>query len=352
VISNLDVAIRKSCEQNDSRTDGPFSATCAASPDTTVEISVCIANWNCLEIVRNCLESLLRQPQGAVMEVVVVDNGSTDGAPEMIAAKFPEVVLIRNATNEGFSRANNRAARAARGRYLFFLNNDTIVPVHALAKLLAYATEHPEVGMIGPRLRNPDGSFQISYRRQPSVGALLHRTLLLRWTGICRHAYRAYRRGSYDPNFCGAIDLLMGAAVLMPRVVFNKCGGWDEEFAFGGEDLDLAVRVGRHDAVHFCSTVDVIHYGRVSSRLNAGFSAESVAIGYVRCLRKTGASPAALVTYKALVILDSPLQLLAIFAQWMLRRLTGRTAKAAKSRVALVGLVHFLRHSIPRFWRA
>ena len=93
-------------------------------------------------------------------------------------------VLLRNGTNHGFARANNQAAEKARGRYLFFLNNDTVVPLMGLAKLLEYAEAHPTVGMIGPRLRDSDGAFQISYRRRPTVGALLHRTLLLRWTGL------------------------------------------------------------------------------------------------------------------------------------------------------------------------
>lgn len=329
------------------------SATEVAGHDAhDVEVSVCIPNWNCRELVRSCLESLLHQPQGVALEVVVVDNGSTDGAPEMIAAEFPEVTLIRNAANDGFSRANNMAASNARGRYLFFLNNDTVVPANCLARLLAYAKEHPEAGMFGPRLRNSDGSFQISYRRRPSVAAMLHRTLLLRWTGLCRRAYRNYRRESYDPSYRGEIDLLMGAAVFMPRSVFIQCGGWDEEFAFGCEDLEFAVRVGSRYAVHFCPDVDVIHHGRASSRLNAGFCTENLAIGWIHSLRKTGASRASLLAYKMIVTLDSPIQLFATLAQWTARRLGGRRAKAAKSRIALIGVAHFLRRSLPKFWRA
>src|SRR5438067_5860893 len=88
-----------------------------------IDISVCIVNWNCRELLRGCLESLRRQPAGIRCEIIVVDNGSTDGAADMVEHDFPEALLLRNQANLGFSRANNQAARFARGRYLFFLNN-------------------------------------------------------------------------------------------------------------------------------------------------------------------------------------------------------------------------------------
>ena len=87
-----------------------------------IDVSVCIANWNCRELLRGCLESLHDLPQGVRVETIVVDNGSADGAADMVAREFPEVILVRNTANAGFSRANNQAAQRARGRYLFFLN--------------------------------------------------------------------------------------------------------------------------------------------------------------------------------------------------------------------------------------
>jgi len=332
--------------------DQDLSDPCSALHAQQCDVSVCIANWNCRDVLRDCLASLLRQPQGIRLEVVIVDNASTDGVTEMVAAEFPDVTLVRNTTNEGFARASNRAAEHAGGRYLFFLNNDTVIPPHGLARLIEYADANPDVGMLGPRLCDSDGAFQISYRRRPTVGALLHRTLLLRWTGLFARSYRSYRRGGYDPHHRGPVDLLMGAAVLMPRNVYWNDGQWDEDFAFGGEDLELAARVGERYPVHFVPDVDITHHGRVSSRLNFGFSTESVAIGYVQYLRKTGSGRCSLFVYKVIVTLDAPLQLVAAGLQYVGRRLGGRKAKAAKSLLAARGLAHFIRHSLPRFWRA
>src|SRR5947209_19208525 len=106
--------------------------------DGAIDVTVCIANWNCRELLRACLESLHDQPQGVRLETVVVDNASTDGSADMVARDFPEVVLVRNAENAGFSRASNQAAAVARGRYLFFLNNDTVVSAGALRRLVSY----------------------------------------------------------------------------------------------------------------------------------------------------------------------------------------------------------------------
>src|SRR5262249_32249790 len=133
-----------------------------------IDISVCIANWNCHDYLRACLESLHDFPQGIRVETIVVDNDSADGAADMAAREFPEVVVVRNPENRGFACASNQAADLARGKYLFFLNNDTIVPPGALRRLFEFAEGRPEIGMIGPCLRDAAGILQISFRQRPT----------------------------------------------------------------------------------------------------------------------------------------------------------------------------------------
>ncbi len=323
-----------------------------APPDGPVEVSVCIANWNCRDLLRACLQSLHDQPQGVRLETVVVDNASTDGAADMVAAEFPEVVLVRNPANLGFSRANNQAAAQAHGHFLFFLNNDTVVPPGALRRLAEYALAHPHVGMIGPRLRDGQGRLQVSYRAQPTVATLLHRTSLLRWTGLFRPAYRWYRRKDFDPDLTREVETLMGAAMFMPREVFRECGGWDEAYTFGVEDLDLSTRVGRRHTLVYHPEVEVLHYGRVSSRQHIGFVSSHMAVGFVRYLRATGTHWLALLGYKLVVTLDAPLQLLGKCVQLCWRRVQGRRQKAENTLLALRGLCHFLTRGLVPFWRA
>jgi GT2 family glycosyltransferase len=317
-----------------------------------VDVTVCIANWNCREMLRNCLASLHDQPQGVRVETIVVDNASTDGAPEMVAHEFPEVRLHRNAANLGFARANNQAARLARGRYLFFLNNDTLVPPETLGRLVAFADTQPNVGMVGPLLRDGQGQIQASYRLRPTIATFLHRTCLMRWTGLLRRGYKRYRRQECDRETSRAVDVLMGAAMLLPRTVFFDCGGWDEAFHFGGEDLDLCYRVGQRYPLIFHPQVEITHFGRVSTRQHIAFAATKINVGFVRYLRKTGGTPGAMFLYKSLMTLDAPLQWLSKAVQYVWRRVRGRREKAEKSRVVMRGLQHFLCRGLLAFWRA
>ncbi|MGE3804807.1 MAG: glycosyltransferase family 2 protein [Gemmataceae bacterium] len=314
-----------------------------------VDVSVCIVNWNCRDLLRDCLESLLDRPQGVRLEVIVVDNASQDGAADMVTSEFPEVTLIRNGENRGFSRGNNQAARMARGRHLLFLNNDTLVPAGTIKQLVDHAEAHPEIGMIGPLLRGGDGTVQTSWRNRPTVGSLLHRTCLLRWTGLLRRAYRRYRRHDIDMQ-PREVDVLMGAALFVPRQVYEECGGWDEEFLFGGEDLELCLRVSRTRPLVYLPAVEIVHYGRVSTRAHVGFATTQIMVGFARYLRRSGVSSLSLFMYKLLVTIDAPLQILVKLGEYAWRKLRGREG-AAKSLLVVRNLTHFLSRGLVAFWR-
>ncbi len=316
-----------------------------------IDVSVCIVNWNCRDWLRALLESL-HEPQGVAIEIIVVDNASADGAAKMVERDFPNVVLIRNATNRGFARANNQAVDAARGRYLFFLNNDTVVPPGALRELLDYAEAHPGVGLLGPRLRGADSAIQVSYRPRPSLASLLHRTLFLRWTCLLRSAYRHYRRDEFDPDHIRPVDILMGAALFARRDRFITWGGWDEDFTFGGEDMELSLRVGRNAGVVYFPQVEILHHGRVSTRQHAGFCSIHIAAGMVRYLRKTGTRWPGILLFKLAATLDAPVIIVVKGIEGLLRFAAGRPARASKSWLSVKGAWHLLTRGLLTFWRA
>jgi GT2 family glycosyltransferase len=333
-----------------------FSTTALAprtyrDPALAPAVSVCIVNWNCREILRKCLLSLVEQEQDTSFEIVVVDNGSSDGAPEMVAEEFPQVQLVRNRHNIGFSHACNQAAELAAGQYLFFLNNDTEVGPHSLGELAEYAEAHPEARLIGPKLHGSDGNPQISYRQKPTIAAMLNQLRIVRWTRLFRTAYHDYRRGSFQALRTGPVEILLGAAVFLSRETFDTLGGWDERYRFGLEDIDLSTEAGKLGDVVYLSEVEVLHHGRMSSRGNLRFALPNVTVGYAHYFRKHGSHSAALFAYKCLVTLDAPVQLLFIGLQTAIRRMLGRKEKAAQSGRAALGIWHFLRRELVRFWR-
>jgi N-acetylglucosaminyl-diphospho-decaprenol L-rhamnosyltransferase len=322
-------------------------------------VSVCIVNWHCRELLRACLRSLANaaaarfggDEESTHLELIVVDNGSTDGAADMVAREFPHVQLIRNSVNAGFARANNQAAAAAQGEYLFFLNNDTEVSAEAIDALLDYLEANPDAILVGPRLRGGDGRPQISHRRKPTVATFLHRTWLGRWAGLFRGGYRAYRRRTLAASVPTDVDVLLGAALMIRRADFDDLGGWDEDFAFGGEDMELCHRAWHKGRVVYCPQAEIVHQGSVSTQANIAFATPRIAAGFVQYFRKTGASPRELFWYKLLVTVDAPLQLVARSVQCLLRLATGRRLQACKSWNAVKGTLAFLTRGLGAFWR-
>jgi len=315
-------------------------------------VSVCIVNRDCRAHLERCLRSLLTQPQGVDFEVIVVDNGSTDGAPELVRERFPGVRLVRNVANLGFARANNQAAENARGEHLFFLNNDTIVPPGTLAELVEAQENHPETWLIGPRLRGVDGAIQRGPRRLPTLATFLHRTCPLRWTGIFRNHYRRYCREGVRETTPQSVELLMGAALWTRRDRFEELGGWDEDFFFGGEDLELCLRAARHGVVLHVPHVEIVHVGRVSTRLFIGQASVHIAVGFAKYLRKKGTNRAGMFAYKCAVTLDAPLQMFVKAGQIVWRAVRGQWAKAGKCWNEWKGLATFVVRGLWAFWRA
>jgi N-acetylglucosaminyl-diphospho-decaprenol L-rhamnosyltransferase len=218
--------------------------------------------------------------------------------------------------------------------------------------LLEYLEDHPGISIVGPLLRDGSGKVQISHRRRPTVGAWLHRTRLLRWTGLFRKAHRRYRRQRFEAGEPHPVEVLLGAAMFMRRDCFRAMGGWDEDFHFGGEDLEFCLRAERHGKIVYLPEVEITHLGRVSTKRHIGFACTTIQVGFAKYLRKSGCGFWGRFLYKLAVTLDTPLQLLVKGAQYLMRRWLGQRRQAEESLTVLRGLWPFLLRGLGDFWRA
>ncbi len=209
------------------------------------ELSVCIVNWNTRTDLELAVSSVLQADLGLATEVIVLDNASSDGSADMIAARFPEVRLLRSPENLGFARGYNRAAGEAAGRYLLLLNPDTVTRPGALRTLYAFLEANPKAGAAGPRLLNRDESLQFSCRRFPRpVAALFRNTPLGKLFPRNRYT-REYLMTDWGHDAPRDVDWISGAAMCIRRETWEQVGGFDEGFFMYAEDMDWCLRAHR-----------------------------------------------------------------------------------------------------------
>ncbi len=223
-------------------------------------LSVVIPSWNTRELLRACLVHLGAADKPRT-EVIVVENGSEDGSGEMVAQEFPDVVLVRNARNEGFARGCNQGMRLARGRFVLLLNTDTEVAPDALRRMLDFLAEHPEHGAVAPRLVHPDGSTQRTVQAFPGWWTpLFFATPFERWFPRSFELERYFMR-AWDQEDSRDIDQPPAACLLLRREVLERVGLFDERLWLFYNDVDLSRRI-RSDGwkTHYLAEARVVHH--------------------------------------------------------------------------------------------
>ncbi len=232
------------------------------SPD----LSIIVVSWNTAGLLETCLYSVRRNATGLGCEVIVVDNGSSDGSAGMVMQRFPDVILIANPTNVGYARANNQGLARASGRYVLLLNSDTEVTGEALGTLLAYMEAHPRVGAVGPRLVRKDGTVQQSCDLFPRRPWEMVRERVVDRLWPRNTVTRRGRMARWDLTQPLPVDWLVGAALLVRRGVIAGIGGLDERFWMYAEDLDWCYRMRRAGwEVHYLPQATIYHWQRASS---------------------------------------------------------------------------------------
>jgi GT2 family glycosyltransferase len=237
------------------------------SRPTAAELSIIIVNYNTRVHLVRCLLSLRNCPSKAAREIIVIDNASPDGSAEAVAEGFPECILIKAASNEGYGVALNYAAQQAKGQWLLFLNPDMEVTEGAIDALLDFAKRHPAAGVIGPRLRDSDGRVQSSARRFASGRLLLLESFRLHL--LLPRAIRArLLLGTYFAHDVTLrVPWICGACHLIPRDVWQKVGPLTEDTFCGADDYDFCYRARNEGyEIWFCAEASMIHQGSAALR--------------------------------------------------------------------------------------
>jgi GT2 family glycosyltransferase len=213
-------------------------------PDLDLSITIC--SWNANDDLRACLASLDAVRGEANFEVIVWENASKDGSGDMVASEFPNAILHSSESNIGFGAGHNRAMEAARGRLIMPLNSDTIVHAGALAAIIRFMQETPDAGIVGPKLLNPDGSLQYSCRKFPTPMAAVFRNTPLGKLFPRNRFARDYLMQDWQHDSPRDVDWVSGAAICVSRTLYEKIGGFDEQFFMYMEDVDWCYRA--HEA--------------------------------------------------------------------------------------------------------
>ncbi len=233
-----------------------------------MDLSVVIVNYNVQYFLEQCLKSVFKSGEGLRMEVFVVDNNSVDGSVEMVRKKFPQVKLIANRENMGFSKANNQAIKASEGRYVLLLNPDTVVEDDTLPKVVAFMNEHPEAGGLGVKMLDGQGRFlPESKRGLPTPSVAFFKIFGLSALFPKSRFFGKYHLGYLDNDQVHEIEVLSGAFMLLRREALEKTGYLDEDFFMYGEDIDLSYRITRSGYKnYYYPGTRIIHYKGESTK--------------------------------------------------------------------------------------
>lgn len=237
-----------------------------------IDFLIVILSYNTKELLRDCIRSIKKSElEGITYEIVVVDNASRDGSAEIVRKEFPDITLIANKENIGYSKGNNLGVQEAKGRYIVFLNADTLVYARTIKTMIRFMDEHQEAGAATCKVLLPNNNLDDScHRGFPTPwNALYH------FSGLSRIFPRSRIFAGYSLRFLDLdktheIDSCSGAFIIVRRQAGEEIGWWDEDFFWYGEDLDLCFRLKERGwKIYFVPTVKILHYKGVSGGIKS-----------------------------------------------------------------------------------
>ena len=229
-----------------------------------MKLSIIILNYNVRYFLEQCILSAQRAIKNIDAEIIVIDNASKDDSCKMVSERFPNIKLIQNAKNVGFSKANNQAVAEASGEYLCILNPDTAVSEDTFIKCLNYAESVENIGALGAYLVDGTGNFLPESKRNlptPMVS-------LLKLLGF----HKKYYANHIAPEAQGEVTVLVGAFMFLKRKIYNEVGGFDEDYFMYGEDIDLSYKIEKAGYKnHYLGKIEVLHYKGESTQKDVAY---------------------------------------------------------------------------------
>jgi GT2 family glycosyltransferase len=228
-----------------------------------VDVSICIVTYHARDFLRDSLRSIYAAVDSISFEIIVVDNHSEDGTLDMLRKEFPEVQLLINQQNTGYTRPNNQAIRVSQGRTILLINPDTLVEPNTITELVSFLDIHPEVGIVGPKVLNRDGTLQKQCRRSEARP----------WDSICYFSglsrlfphdkrFAGYLMTYLDEDLTHEAEAVSGSCMLIRREVIDQVGYLDENFFAYQEDTDYCRRTRLAGwKVYYNPSAQIIHYG-------------------------------------------------------------------------------------------
>ncbi len=251
------------------------------------DVSVIIINYNQFNLLENCIKSLVEKTSGIEYEIIVVDNGSTEGNVEEITSKFASVRLIKNTDNIGFSAANNQGAEVAEGNYLLILNNDTEFIENSIKIVYDFATSQSKEIVVGIKLLNEDGSMQESVYDYTTVWNSFTENFFLYKLFPRSKLFNKYYQNYHNYSDAVEAGVVKGAFLFISKKSFEKLNGFDERFFFFGEELDLCCRFNKEiGKVFYYPLTSIIHIGGAATEKNLWFKYRNQTIAKIQFYQK------------------------------------------------------------------
>jgi GT2 family glycosyltransferase len=237
-----------------------------------IDLSVVIVNFNTEKLTRTALQTVFASQLGRyTLEVIVCDNGSTDGSVAMVKKEFPQVILIQNKKNLGFAAGNNPGIKRARGRYVLLLNTDTEVPSETLRTMIRFMDENPEAGAATCKVVLPNGDLDWAcHRGFPTPWVAFTYISKLEKLFPKTRLFGEYHQGYKDPNTIHEVNCIVGAFFMVRCEVIKEVGLLDEDYFMYGEDIDWCFRIRQAGwKIMFNPTVSILHKKKQSGRANS-----------------------------------------------------------------------------------